>query len=410
MTTLPAYERDPYRRRLDVVVLEIATREPERAGEPRWTWAALDDTLLYPEGGGQPADRGVLLAADRPRVEVLDVQRRDGRVWHRLDAPVDPGPAVLELDWARRWDHMQQHTAQHLLSAIAEDRHGWRTTSFHLGAEVCDVELATPGLDEAQRAALEEEVAAEIRAARPVTARRVSRDQLEVLDERVRTRGLPEGHEGGVRLVEIAGLDLNTCGGTHLRSTAEIETLELLGTERMRGGTRLSWVAGARVRARLAAAERRLAELRGIFECANAELVELARQKLARLEAAEKRVRDLRRSVAGAAARELAGSLQRVVDAHFAEEDGGFLQEVGRAFSASSHAGVALLTSGEGDGASFLVAAGGASGLDAAALGPPVAAALAGRGGGRGPLFQGRAGSLEGRAEALQRLARALER
>jgi alanyl-tRNA synthetase len=409
MNAVPAYERDPRLRRLEVVVLELATLEPGSEAEPPATWAALDDTVLYPEGGGQPADHGALATPAGARVGVLDVQRRDGRIWHRLAAPVDPGPAVLELDWARRFDHMQQHTAQHLLSAIAQDRHGWRTTSFHLGAEVCDVELDTPGLDEGQCAALEEEVAAEIRAAHPVTARRVSPAELEALGGRVRTRGLPEGLTGDVRLVEIEGLDLNTCGGTHLGSTGEIEALKLLGTERMRGGTRLSWVAGARVRARLAAHEERLAALRGVFECADHELVELAGQKLSRLEAAEKRVRELRRDVARAAARELAAATAELVEAHFAGEDGGFLQEVGRAFSASSHAGVALLTAGDGDEGSFLVAAGGGCGLDAAALGPPVAEALAGRGGGRGAIYQGRAGSLEGRAAALRRLARIVE-
>ena len=213
MTTLPAYERDPWLRELDVEVLETGV-EAGRA------WARLSDTVLFPEGGGQPADGGWL-----GEVPVDDVQRREGEVVHYLASAVAPGPGTLRLDWTRRFDHMQQHTAQHLLSALAADRFGWETTSFHLGEVTSDVELAVAALPPAGLAELEEAIAAEVRAARPVSTRRVPPEALPGLA--VRSRGLPAGHVGDVRLVEIAGLDLNTCGGTHLASTAEIECVAL---------------------------------------------------------------------------------------------------------------------------------------------------------------------------------------
>ena len=120
----------------------------------------------------------------------------------RLTSPIT---VTVELDWARRFDHMQQHTAQHLLTAVAADRFGWPTTAFHLGEHVSDVELDVAAIDEEQLRSLENAVAAEVRAARPVTARRVSRDEYERTD--VRSRGLPAGHAGDVRLVEIDGVD-----------------------------------------------------------------------------------------------------------------------------------------------------------------------------------------------------------
>ena len=231
---LPAYEREPYRTTLDTSILETGDEE----GRP---YAILGDTILFPEGGGQPPDHGFL-----NDVEVLDVQKTGGEVRHYVAAPVAPGPVKVRLDWDRRFDLMQQHTGQHLLSAVAEDRFGWPTTAFHLGPEVCDVELDVRAPSPADLEALGDAIAAEIRAARAVRPRRVTLDELRALP--VRTRGLPEGHAGDVRLVEIEGVDLNTCGGTHLSSTAEIEVVALLSAEPLRGGTRLSFVAGRRAR------------------------------------------------------------------------------------------------------------------------------------------------------------------
>jgi Ser-tRNA(Ala) deacylase AlaX len=294
MTTLPAYERDPRLRELDVEVLATGV-DGERP------WARLSDTVLFPEGGGQPADRGWL-----GEVPVVDVQRRAGEVVHYLAAEAPPGPARLRVDWARRFDHMQQHTAQHLLSALAADRFGWETTSFHLGEATCDVELATAALPPDRVAELEEAIAAEVRAARAVRARRVPPEALSGLA--VRSRGLPAGHAGDVRLVEIEGLDLNTCGGTHLASTAEIECVALLGSEPMRGGARLYWVAGGRVRSRLAAHEARTGALRRTLEGGDDELVALAAARRAQLQESERKRRRLLERLADAETARLVAS------------------------------------------------------------------------------------------------------
>ena len=391
MSPIPSYEKDPYLTRLEVEVLRVG----ETDGRP---WAVLDDTLLYPEGGGQPADHGRLGA-----VAVVDVRRVEGETRHFLEAPCEPGPAVLELDWPRRWDHMQQHTAQHLLSALALARFGWATRSFHLGPETSDIELdATDAggavLGERELAALEEAAMEQIVAGRPITTRRVSPGEYAGLD--VRSRGLPADHSGDVRLVEIAGVDLNTCGGTHLRSTAEIEAVKLLGAERLRGGSRVHWVAGGRLRRRLAAHESRNAELRGLFDSGDESLVEIAALKLEQLTGARRRVRHLEGLLADARVEALAASGDPVVAAHFDEADGGFLQRIGRALLERAPAKACLLTASGEKGSFFLVGGGGESGLDAARLGPGVAELLEGRGGGSGPIFQGKAGSLERRSEA----------
>jgi Ser-tRNA(Ala) deacylase AlaX len=384
---IPSYERDPYLTRLDIEVVRVGDTD----GRP---WAVLDDTLLYPEGGGQPADRGRLGG-----VAVLDVQRVEGKIRHLLEAPVEPGPARLTLDWERRYDHMQQHTAQHLLSALALERFGWATRSFHLGAETSDIELDTPPPGDDALAALEDATAAEIAAARPIATRRVSPQEYADLD--VRSRGLPAGHTGDIRLVQIEGIDLNTCGGTHLRSTAEIGAVKLLRAEPLRGGCRVHWVAGRRLRRRLAAHEERAARLRDLFDSDDAALVEIAAMKLEQLAGGRRRIRHLERQLAVATADRLAANEETVASAHFDDADGGFLQQIGRALVERAPAGACLLTASGESGIFFLVAAGQTSHLDAVALGPRVAELLGGRGGGAGPVFQGKAGSLERRDEAL---------
>src|SRR5664280_1407985 len=236
MDRIPAYERDPYMKELTTEIVETGVE----GGVP---FAVLAETVLYPEGGGQPADRGWLGG-----VEVTDVQRREATIRHFLARPVEAGPVTVRLDWVRRFDHMQQHTGQHLLTAVAADRFGWPTTAFHLG------ERRDPELDVADPLA-------------------------------VRTRGLPASHQGDVRLVGIAGTDLNTCGGTHVRSTAEIEVIKLLGAEPMRGGTRLTFVAGGRVRARLGTHEALNARLRAALGAPDEEIAAVAEAKLEQLQA-----------------------------------------------------------------------------------------------------------------------------
>jgi alanyl-tRNA synthetase len=291
-----------------------------------------------------------------------------------------------------------------VITAVAADELGWPTTAFHLGVELSDIELDVPSMATDQLAALESAVAAVVRSARPVTARWVPQAMLSELD--VRTRGLPERHEGDVRLVEIANLELNTCGGTHVRSTAEIEAVKLLHTESLRGGTRLYFVAGGRVRRRLDEHEARAAELRRLLGAPDEELVETAAFKIERAGAEAKRARALEGALAEVTAEALAGRPGIVVDAHFDAMDAGFLTGVARAFCAVASGKVALLTAGAGEAGAFVVAASAGLDLDVQSAGGDVADALAGRGGGTGAIFQGKAGDLGGRDAARERLIR----
>lgn len=391
MSRAPAYERDAYLRRLDVEIVETGAFEGR-------DFAILDDTVCFPEGGGQPADHGRL-----GEVAILDAQKIDGAVRHFLEAPVETGPSVLELDWKRRYDHMQQHTAQHLLTAIALDRFGWATRSFHLGPQTSDIELDAAELSPGDLEALEAAVAPEIAAGRPITTRRVSTADYDKLE--VRSRGLPDGHTGDIRLVEIEGIDRNTCGGTHLASTAQIETIKIVGTEKLRGGTRVRWVAGGRARRRFEAHEARNAALREVLDSSDEDLVETARLKLEQLKEARRRARHLEEQLAEARVQILAGSEDPVIIEHFDAGDATLLQRTGRSLLERAPNKAALLTAGSGRSLFFLVACGPGSGVEAAMVGPRIAELLEGRGGGSGGIFQGKSGSLERLEEAQAALA-----
>ncbi len=387
MDTLFAYQRDAYQAVLETRVI----RTGSASGRP---YAVLEDTVFYPEGGGQPSDRGTLSG-----VAVLEVVKREGEIRHLLGEALSEGPVEARLDWTRRFDHMQQHTGQHLLTAVAQDRFGWATTAFHLGPEVCDVELAVPRLVPEQLVELEAAVAEAIRAARPVSDRWVSSEMYAA--ERVRSRGLPEGHRGPIRLVEIEGLDLNTCGGTHLCSTAELEALVLLGAEPHLGGMRVLYAGGGRVRARMRAHEQRNLALRTLLGAPDADLASVTEQKLAQLQAAERRARHLEDALSEALAEALAARPEPVVDHHLDGQDAGFLGKAARAVLARNERKVLLLTALKGGQAAFVVAAAPGGPLDLAGLGREIAALLDGRGGGNAPVFQGKAGSLERREQAV---------
>lgn len=384
----PAFHRDTYLTELDT---EVSTTGSEE-GRP---FVVLEDTIFYPEGGGQPADSGKLGG-----VRVVDVQKDGDTIRHYLERKVEPGPVHLELDWQRRWDHMQQHTAQHVLTAVALRDFGWRTTAFHLGPDVSDIELDVAALSRKQLDHLEAAVAGEIAQARSISYREADVQDFEELG--VRSRLLPKGFQGSVRLVDIAGLDINTCGGTHLRSTAEIYTLCLLGSESMRGGTRLFFVAGDRIRHRMADHEQRNAQLRALLDTGDDELAEIINIRLSREKSLARTARRLGEELADTVASKLSQSTNSVVEAHWQERDMGFLQRVAKTLADAAPDKAALLTSESEGGGVFVVVSGAESGIDLGEVGPKIAEALGGRGGGRSPIFQGKTGSMRNREKALE--------
>jgi alanyl-tRNA synthetase len=202
----------------------------------------LDKTIFYPEGGGQSSDRGTING-----IPLLDVQEKNREILHLVSAAeaadLHMGPAELVLDRVRRWDLTVHHTAQHLLSGTILSLTGKPTVSMHLGEEVCTIDVDTQGFSEETCITVESAVALAIEADCPVIIHHCPPEAVEDFP----LRKVPPQGEEVIRVVEIQGHDFSPCCGTHLSTTGQIGMLRILGAEKYKGMTRLTFIAGRRV-------------------------------------------------------------------------------------------------------------------------------------------------------------------
>jgi misacylated tRNA(Ala) deacylase len=189
----------------------------------------LDRTVFYPAGGGQPGDSGTLRLSDGRALRIVDTVRdADGEVLHvpaeGTELPQTGGVVLAEVDWARRYRHMRFHTALHLLCAAVPAP----VTGGRIASDKAHLDFDLQGA-EVDKAGIEAKLNALVAAAKPVTPRWISEAELAASPELVRTMSVkPPMGQGRVRLLEIAGVDLQACGGTHVRNTAEIGRLAVL--------------------------------------------------------------------------------------------------------------------------------------------------------------------------------------
>ncbi len=234
MITEKLYESNAYLKEFSAAVLSC------EAGEGGWL-VELDRTAFYPEGGGQPCDLGTLGGA-----RVLDVQERDGAVLHTVDAPL-AGTVAGRIDWARRFDLMQQHSGEHLVSGTAHRLYGCENVGFHMGAELITIDFD-------RVLSMEELLRVEALVNEAIWADRET--QVRYYDSEA---ACPEDYRskkaiaGRLRLVEFPGADLCACCGTHVARTGEIGVVKLLSVVKFHQGVRVELVCGRRAYEYLAA-------------------------------------------------------------------------------------------------------------------------------------------------------------
>jgi alanyl-tRNA synthetase len=350
----------------------------EHDGRPA---VALDRTAFYPTSGGQPFDNGQLGGA-----EVVDVIDEDA-VIHVLASPLSGDATVTgEVNWVRRFDHMQQHTGQHLLSAALDRLFGNPTVSFHMGTEDSTIDVVrdmSPG-DIERAVDVANEVVWEDR---PISIRFVTWEEAMTLPLRK-----DPARAGMLRLIEISDFDLSACGGTHVSRTGAVGSIAVLATERHRGGMRLTFVCGGRsVRAlrgyrdAVAGSVRVLSVLPGDLPSA-IERVQIESKGL------EKQIRDLRTELAGhegrrlAAAAPLVGNVRVVVET-VAGWDSAGLKAVAAAAAAAGPVCAALVSTDLPP--SVVIARAPGVPVEAQMLLQQLIERFGGRGGGRADLAQG---------------------
>jgi len=341
----------------------------------------LDRTAFYPTSGGQPHDVGVLDGAS-----VVDVVDVEGDVVHVLSSPLTEGAAVRgEIDWTRRFDHMQQHTGQHILSAALVRMCNAPTVSFHLGSDTSTIDLsAMVGPVDLERAVDE--------------ANRIVWDDLEVVvrfASEEEARALPlrkeSARQGELRLIEVPDVDLSACGGTHVARTGAIGLIAVTATEKFKGGLRVTFVCGGR-------ALRSLRQLRDAVAGSVRVLSVLPQELPSALEKLQADGKGLRKTISGLQAalavheadRLLAaahpGTGRRVITEIYEDWDVAGLKTIASSLIARDPVAVALVAGGPA--ATVVVASAPSLGLDAGAVVKRLTDRFGGRGGGRPDMAQ----------------------
>src|SRR5277367_2365824 len=269
MATHRIYYDDAYLKDFTARVLSCDAVPPDlQAGRTQTAWAVvLDRTALYPASGGQPHDFGKLGDA-----AVLEVQDDGDEVVHIVDRELEEGAAVTGcVDWPRRFDHMQQHTGQHLLSAVFQERAGLPTVSFHLGEELCTIDLRGPEPSDELLEGIERAANKIVFEDRTIRVRYATAEQLEEMGIRKKVE-----RTGMLRAIEIDGADLQPCGGTHVNSTGQIGLILIRRHSKIRQDWRVEFVCGARAERAARADFRRLRHVAEELQCAPHEIAEAA--------------------------------------------------------------------------------------------------------------------------------------
>ena len=307
------YYTDSFLREFDAKV--VACEERDGRFE-----VLLDRTAFYPTSGGQPNDMGRLGEA-----AVVDVYERedDHEIIHVTDRPVLPGPVHGAIDWERRFDHIQQHTGQHLLSAAFLKLFHFPTVSFHLGREICTIDLDAPGVVPRHLAEAERMANSVIFEDRPIAVSFREKEELEGLGVRKKVE-----REGTLRILEIEGFDIQPCGGTHAARAGQVGMILVRKIERVKQFWRVEFVCGARA----------LAAARGDFEtlgaaareigCGMAEVPAMITKMIEERKTAHRERAQLAGRLAELEAAALLATGERTIVHAFDEGDAVFLRQV----------------------------------------------------------------------------------
>jgi len=365
------YYADSYLKDFDASVVE-------RADDGRRVY--LDRTAFYPTSGGQPFDTGRLGG-----IEVTEVVDEGERIAHVLSGPLPAGPTIGHVDWPRRFDHMQQHTGQHLLSAVLADLFGYQTIAVHFGQQTSTLDLETGKLTQDQVGRAEERTNEIVVENRPVEVS---------FEEAGSAGGLRKASDRGgtLRVITIRDIDRSACGGTHVRATGEIGLIAIRKVERVRKAMRLEFLCGGRAVRRSRADRMLLTQLAAEFSSAAEDLPRLIESQKEELKQAQSARREMQATLDLCRARELyeaatpdATGIRRAL----VRDSGEPLESLRGLAQAFASLPMAIFVGGVTSPPAVVLAASPDTRVDAAGVLKGLLAAVGGRGGGSAALAQG---------------------
>jgi alanyl-tRNA synthetase len=379
------------------------TRVAQRDGR---TLVTLDRTSFYPTSGGQPFDVGTL--GPFRIVDVFDDD--DGTIAHVIQPAPEVGDAVVGLrvhgaiDWARRFDHMQQHTGQHVLSAAFDRLFGVRTVSFHLGTAGSTIDLARE-LTPADIAAAESEANRIVWEDRPVTIRFADADEAAALPLRKEPK-----RSGTLRLIDVEGFDLSACGGTHVARTGAIGIIAVGSWERFKAGQRIEFLCGGRALTRFRSLRNTTSAAMRLLSVSGEEVPQAIERLNAEAKEQKKATTGLQAELARYRAGDLAAAAEpssqgRVVFQAVAADANGLKSLASAITAAPGFAAILVSTTAP---ALVVVARSADVNIESNLVIAALIAQFGGRGGGKPELAQG--GGLDGSAAAILESARELVR
>ena len=382
------YYTEPYRKTFDATVVKAETVDG-------LSFVTLDQTAFYPTSGGQPFDTGTLGGA-----AVSDViERDDGAVVHATSGMLKPGDVVTgEIDWTRRFDHMQQHTGQHMLSAAFDRLFGVRTESFHMGQQSSTIDLARE-VTAAEIAASEDDANRVVWEDRPVSVRFATAGEAAAMGMRKES-----ARTGRLRLIDVQDYDLSACGGTHVERTGAVGVIAIGGWEKLRGGSRVEFLCGNRTVQRFRLWRDSLSALQTHLSVPPAEMAASIERMQEDAKALQRSLRGIQEKLAVHEASALLAKGSLIVEAIDGWDAPGIKSIATAAASANPQAVVVLFTTSTP--AQVVIARGADAGVDAGALLKQLAAKFGGKGGGKPDLAQG--GGLNATGAELVSAARAL--
>ncbi|MGE7999634.1 alanyl-tRNA editing protein [Lysinibacillus sp. NPDC093190] len=338
------YYQDVMLREFRATVINSGTDKDGR------NYVVLSNTAFYPTGGGQPHDTGTL-----NDIKVIDVEKINDEIRHYIQdgSSTLTGEVHGKLNWQRRFDHMQQHAGQHILTAAFVELFDAPTVSFHLGSEQVTIDIAMDALTEEQLEAVEVRANEIILENRPIETKWITEKELENYSLRKEV-----AVTGDIRLVIIPDFDYNGCGGTHPISTGQVSAIKILGTEKMKGNIRVSFVCGHRVLAELTMRKKVLADVARQLSVPEVEASTALTKVLTTQKNTEKALVAAKEGLLNYEAKALVSSKKRIITAAFTQRTMQELQKLARTVVAEQADAIVVLVSENEDKLQFVAARG----------------------------------------------------